>query len=61
MPKYWSWRTEFPSKVETPSIMVKFFAGVYGIRQSPLGVYLAAETESRWRAKGFQSVHATEL
>lgn len=44
-----------------PSIMVKVFTGVYGIRQSPLGGYLAAEAESRRRVKSFKSVHATEL
>lgn len=56
-------KREFLRKVETlprSSIIIKFF-GVYGIKQSPLGVYLAAEAESRWRMKDFQSGHATEL
>lgn len=41
--------------------MVKFLGGVYGIRQAPLGIYLAAEAESRWKVKGFKSVRSIEL
>lgn len=45
----------------TASFPIKLLGGVYGIGQSPLGVYLAAEAESRWRVNGLESVHTTEL
>lgn len=41
--------------------MVKLCGGVYGVRQPPLGVYLAAEAESERRVKSLESVQATEL